>query len=178
MTPNTLSSDAALAAAELAPLLIARGWRLATAESCTGGLIAAACTALPGSSAWFELGWVTYSNAAKTTQLGVPTDCIDTHGAVSLAVAEAMARGAWQHAGAECAVSVTGIAGPTGGSAEKPVGTVCFGWVTPGRDGPLAWTESRWFAGDRTAVRQQAACHALSALVMALGRTPAVDVTA
>lgn len=170
MSTDTATMDAALAAAELAPRLIARGWRLATAESCTGGLIAAACTALPGSSAWFELGWVTYSNAAKTAQLGVPAASIDAHGAVSLAVAEAMARGAGQHSGAECALSVTGIAGPTGGSVHKPVGTVCFGWTMPGHDGPQVWTESRWFAGDRAAVRQQAARHALAALVAALDR--------
>ena len=116
----------------LAELLLARGWRMATAESCTGGLIAAACTALSGSSAWFERGVVTYSNEAKTELLGVPAELIAQHGAVSEPVALAMAEGALRHARAEVAVAVTGIAGPTGGSPGKPVGTVFIALAGPG----------------------------------------------
>lgn len=98
----------------LAQALLARGWMMATAESCTGGLIAAQCTALSGSSLWFERGFVTYSNAAKSELLGVPPDWIALHGAVSEAVARAMAEGAVRHAHAQVSVAVTGIAGPTG----------------------------------------------------------------
>lgn len=106
--------------------LLAHGWMLATAESCTGGLIAAACTDQAGSSQWFERGFVTYSNAAKVQCLGVPADLIERHGAVSEAVARAMAQGAVAHSAAQVALAVTGVAGPTGGSADKPVGTVWF----------------------------------------------------
>ncbi|MBX9802889.1 MAG: CinA family protein [Caulobacteraceae bacterium] len=109
----------------------ARGLTLATAESCTGGLVAAALTAVPGSSAVVERGFVTYSNAAKTELLGVPADLIETRGAVSEAVARAMAEGAVTHSRARVAVSVTGVAGPGGGSADKPVGLVHFGAVGP-----------------------------------------------
>ncbi len=146
---------------ELATLLQHRRWMLATAESCTGGLIAAACTDLAGSSAWFERGFVSYSNAAKQELLGVPAALITTHGAVSEAVARAMAEGARAHAQAQVAVAVTGIAGPTGGSADKPVGTVCFGWNIDGR----VSTERHVFAGDRAAVRTATALHALERLV-------------
>jgi nicotinamide-nucleotide amidase len=148
----------------LAELLRQRQWRLASAESCTGGLIAAACTELAGSSDWFERGFVTYSNAAKTELLGVPAALIEAHGAVSEAVAQAMARGALAHAHAEVALAVTGIAGPSGGSADKPVGTVWFGWALPGR----VWSECRRFDGDRAAVRQASVAHALGTLVEAL----------
>ncbi|EER58303.1 CinA domain protein [Acidovorax delafieldii 2AN] len=106
---------------------------LATAESCTGGMIAAACTDLAGSSQWFERGFVTYSNAAKTELLGVPAALIEAHGAVSEPVARAMAEGAVAHSPAQVAVAVTGVAGPTGGSAEKPVGTVGLAGMWPGR---------------------------------------------
>lgn len=109
----------------------ARGLTLATAESCTGGLVAAALTAVPGSSAVVERGFVTYSNAAKTELLGVPADLIETRGAVSEAVARAMAEGAVTHSRARVSVSVTGVAGPGGGSADKPVGLVHFGAVGP-----------------------------------------------
>lgn len=132
-------------------------WMLATAESCTGGLIAGACTDLAGSSAWFERGFVTYSNAAKTEQLGVDAALIDTHGAVSELVVRAMVLGALQHSRAQVAVAVTGIAGPTGGSADKPVGTVWFGWATPAG----VHTEVQQFAGDRAAVRAATVGHAL-----------------
>ncbi len=140
--------------------LLARGWMLATAESCTGGLIAAACTELAGSSQWFERGFVTYSNAAKTELLGVPAALIAQHGAVSEPVARAMAEGAVAHAHAQVAVAVTGVAGPTGGSAEKPVGTVWLGWHMAGQ----THSEVRHFAGDRAAVRAAAVRHALAGL--------------
>ena len=149
---------------ELAAALLARGWLLATAESCTGGLIAGACTDLAGSSHWFERGFVTYSNAAKTELLGVPAELIARHGAVSEPVARAMARGAVAHARAQVAVAVTGVAGPGGGSADKPVGTVWFGWQLPGR----TETECRRFDGDRAAVRAQTVLHALRGLLLKL----------
>ncbi|MCS4511682.1 CinA family protein [Xylophilus ampelinus] len=139
---------------------------LATAESCTGGLIAAACTDLAGSSAWFERGFVTYSNAAKTELLGVPADLIATHGAVSEPVARAMAAGALRHARAQVAVAVTGVAGPGGGSAEKPVGTVWFGFALP--DGAVH-TEDRRFDGDRAAIRAATVAHAQARLLGWLG---------
>jgi len=116
-------------AAQLGRRLNARGWMVSTVESCTGGLIAAALTDVAGSSAWFERGFVTYSNEAKTGAVRVPADLIVAHGAVSEAVAAAMARGALLASRARIAVSVTGVAGPSGGSVEKPVGTVCFGWA-------------------------------------------------
>jgi nicotinamide-nucleotide amidase len=153
-------AGAARAATELADLLKARGWRMATAESCTGGLIAAACTDLAGSSDWFDRGWITYSNAAKTQLLGVPADLIERHGAVSEPVARAMALGAHQCAGAQAAVAVTGIAGPSGGSRDKPVGTVWFGWCAGNR----IWTAQQRFHGDRAAVRAQTVAHALEQL--------------
>ena len=151
-------------AARLADALRARGGRLVSAESCTGGGVAAACTDLPGSSDWFERGLVTYSNAAKTELLGVPEALLAAHGAVSLPVARAMAEGAVRHGGASCSLAITGIAGPGGGSPDKPVGLVCFAW----RLGPRAWDEACRFDGDRTAVRRQAGAHALRRLVEAL----------
>jgi nicotinamide-nucleotide amidase len=117
--------------AALAQALLARRWRMAAAESCTGGLIAAACTALPGSSEWFERGFVTYSNQAKTELLGVDDALIREHGAVSEPVAMAMVRGALVHAPVDLAVAVTGIAGPGGAVPGKPVGTVWLAWGTP-----------------------------------------------
>ncbi len=137
---------------------------LATAESCTGGMIAAACTDLGGSSAWFERGFVTYSNAAKTELLGVPADLITQHGAVSDAVVRAMVQGAIARSHAQVAVAVTGVAGPTGGSAAKPVGTVWFGFATP--SGVV--TEMLCFEGDRAAVRTATVCHALTRLLALL----------
>jgi nicotinamide-nucleotide amidase len=136
----------------LADALRARGWRLVTAESCTGGLIAAACTSLAGSSDWFERGFVTYSNAAKVESLGVDAELIARHGAVSEAVACAMADGALRHSPAQFAVSVTGVAGPGGGTAEKPVGCV---WIGGCVRGALPAAERFDFAGDRAAVRAQ-----------------------
>lgn len=145
----------------LADFLLKRGWMLATAESCTGGMIAAACTELSGSSRWFERGWVTYSNEAKTESLGVDAALIEQHGAVSEVVARAMAFGAARHSGAQVSVAVTGVAGPTGGSADKPVGTVWFGFQVHGR----LTSERVQFDGDRAAVRQQTVRHALQRLL-------------
>jgi nicotinamide-nucleotide amidase len=150
--------------AQLATLLTARGWMLASAESCTGGLIAAACTDLAGSSAWFERGFVSYSNAAKTELLGVPASLIATHGAVSEPVARSMAHGALAHAHAQCALAVTGVAGPAGGSADKPVGTVWFAWATP--EG--LYSECQHFAGDRAAVRSATVAHRVGRLIALL----------
>jgi nicotinamide-nucleotide amidase len=150
----------------VADLMLKNHWMLATAESCTGGMIAAACTDLAGSSAWFDRGFVTYSNAAKTAMLGVDPELIATHGAVSEPVARAMAAGALAHAQAQVAVAVTGIAGPTGGSAEKPVGTVWLGYALPG----AVHTELQHFPGDRAAVRAATVQHALRRLVELLTR--------
>lgn len=149
----------------LAQRLLARRWRLVTAESCTGGMIAAACTDLAGSSQWFERGFVTYSNEAKTELLEVSPALLAAHGAVSAATAEAMVTGALKHAHAEVALAVTGIAGPGGGSVEKPVGTVWFAWQVAGR----LWSEYRCFDGDRAAVRQRTLAHALQTLLDACG---------
>jgi nicotinamide-nucleotide amidase len=158
---NEAEDDTPALAGLLAELLQQKGWMLATAESCTGGLIAGACTELSGSSLWFERGFVTYSNAAKTELLGVDAALIAAHGAVSEPVARAMAEGALARSQAQAAVSVTGVAGPTGGSPEKPVGTVWFGWSVAGR----VHTERRRFDGDRATVRAAAVRHALQMLV-------------
>ena len=147
--------------ATLAERLLARGWCLATAESCTGGMIAAACTALAGSSAWFERGFVTYSNAAKTELLRVDAALIAAHGAVSEPVALAMARGALQRAPVQLAVAVTGIAGPGGAVPGKPVGTVWLAWGTP----QSMQARLLQLPGDRAAVRAATVQHALQALV-------------
>lgn len=152
-------------AADLAKILLQNGLQMVTAESCTGGLIAATCTELPGSSAWFERGFVTYSNDAKTEALGVDAALIAEHGAVSEPVARAMAVGALNHANAQVGVAVTGIAGPTGGSAAKPVGTVWFGFMVQGQ----LSSETRRFDGDRAAVRAATVQHALQRLVELLG---------
>jgi nicotinamide-nucleotide amidase len=144
----------------LADLLQRKRWMMATAESCTGGLIAGACTDLSGSSNWFERGFVSYSNEAKTELLGVDPALIQAHGAVSEQVARAMAEGAVAHSRAQAAVAVTGVAGPTGGSPEKPVGTVWFGWSVDGQ----VRTEHRRFDGDRAAVRAATVHHALQTL--------------
>jgi nicotinamide-nucleotide amidase len=139
-----------------------RGWKLATAESCTGGMVAAALTDIAGSSDVVERGFVTYSNEAKTELLGVPAPLIQQHGAVSEEVARAMATGALAHAPVELAVSITGIAGPGGGSAQKPVGLVHFGAARKG--GPVV-TEHQIFSGDRDQVRALATRRALELLI-------------
>ena len=148
--------------ASLADALRAQACRLATAESCTGGLIAAACTELAGSSDWFECGFVSYSNAAKSTMLGVPMSLIEAHGAVSEPVAVAMAQGALARCAAQWAVAVTGIAGPGGGTPNKPVGTVWVSWAQ--QDG-LARAQCFQFQGDRQSVREQTVHHALQGLL-------------
>ena len=142
--------------------LRARGVMLATAESCTGGLIAAACTAQAGSSDWFERGFVTYSNEAKSEMLDVEAGLIATHGAVSAEVACAMADGALAHSRAQLAAAVTGIAGPTGATPDKPVGTV---WLALAQVGQAAKAELLQLRGDRTAVRAQAVRLALERLL-------------
>lgn len=147
--------------AVVADLLQNNHWLLATAESCTGGLIAATCTDRAGSSAWFERGFVTYSNASKTELLGVDAALIAAHGAVSEAVVRAMALGALAHAHAQVAVAVTGVAGPGGGSADKPVGTVWLAWATPS----ALRAEVIYCTGDRAHVRAVTVHHALQGLV-------------
>lgn len=149
----------------LAEALRACGWMLATAESCTGGLIAATCTDLAGSSEWFERGFVTYSNAAKHELLGVDEALIHAQGAVSEPVALAMAAGALARSRAQLAVAVTGIAGPGGGSAEKPVGTV---WIATAVQGGAALAHCFRFSGDRRAVREATVGEALGLLLARL----------
>ena len=146
---------------QLAALLQEAGWMLATAESCTGGMIAAACTEVSGSSNWFERGFITYSNEAKTEMLGVDAALIESNGAVSEVVARAMSFGAVRNSRARVSVAVTGVAGPTGGSREKPVGTVWFGFMVDG----LLTSETRLFPGDRAAVRAATVRHALDGLI-------------
>jgi len=169
---NSLS-DLTMTAGPVRPLaqaLEAAGVKLATAESCTGGLIAAALTELAGSSRWFERGFVTYSNESKHELLGVRLDTLAEYGAVSEAVAAQMAEGALARSRAALALAVTGIAGPGGGSAAKPVGTVCFGWAVRREADTVSdaagllqvVVETRCFAGDRQSVRLQTAFHALS----------------
>ena len=154
---------------EVAKLLIARGWTLALAESCTGGLVCAALTDLAGSSDWFERGYITYSNQAKTECLGVPAETIESFGAVSEQVAKAMSEGAQKNAGVNVSVSITGIAGPAGGSIEKPVGTVCFGWTIQKENlAAITICKTMQFSGDRQAVREQARDYALSELIKLL----------
>jgi len=156
-------------AAELGRRLLARGWRVAAAESCTGGLVAGAITAIAGSSDWFERGFITYSNAAKREMLGVPAELIDRHGAVSEPVAAAMAAGAVASGAADCALSVTGVAGPGGGTATKPVGMVCFGWIARGSQ---PRTATLHLPGDRAAVRDASVEASLAGLLELIGEVP------
>lgn len=165
-----LNDDAGLIARlpALADALRARGWRLATAESCTGGLIAALCTSVAGSSDWFERGFVTYSNAAKSELLGVDTALIAAHGAVSEPVVRAMAEGALAHSAADLAIAVTGIAGPAGATPGKPVGLVWLGLARRGE----TLAEQQVFTGDRTAVRSATVQWGLERLLAVLAITP------
>jgi nicotinamide-nucleotide amidase len=156
---NDAPLDVAIA---LGKALQRRGLRVATAESCTGGLIAGAITDVAGSSGWFDRGFVTYSNDAKIGMLGVRAETLETQGAVSEATAAEMATGALARSGADLAVAVTGIAGPDGGSPAKPVGTVCFAWAQ--RDGLIA-TETQHFPGDRAVVRRASVDVALQGLI-------------
>ncbi|MFP5221085.1 MAG: CinA family protein [Acidobacteriota bacterium] len=141
----------------LAERLTARGWMLATAESCTGGLIACELTNVSGSSGWYQGGVVAYANSVKQALLDVPAETLAAHGAVSREVVLAMALGAARRLGAQCALSVSGVAGPTGGTPEKPVGTVWIGWAVDG----AAHAELFRFEGDRLAVKRLSALAAV-----------------
>lgn len=163
---------------EITPLAHLLGERLqalhaqvSTAESCTGGGIAEAITRVPGSSAWFEAGYVTYSNAQKIAQLGVSPALLARVGAVSREVVEAMVQGAQAKSAARFAVAVSGVAGPDGGSLEKPVGTVWLAWA----DGPQRVTQRRQFAGDRAAVREQTVRAALQGLLQLAAGENAIE---
>lgn len=145
--------------------LKARGWMLATAESCTGGWVGEAVTAVAGSSAWYDRGFITYTNVSKQEMLGVQAETLANFGAVSEETVREMAAGVLLHSQARISLAISGIAGPTGGSPDKPVGTVCFAWAV--RNGPLK-SENRIFAGDRSAVRQQAVFHALQGVLALL----------
>jgi len=149
-------------AAQLGALLLANGQKLATAESCTGGWVGQCLTAVAGSSDWFERGFVTYSNAAKHEMLGVENETLLAHGAVSEATAAAMAAGALRHSHADWSLAITGVAGPGGGSPDKPVGTVCFAWA--GAEGRLD-TETCHFKGTREEVRAQSVARALNGML-------------
>ncbi|MBS3935498.1 MAG: nicotinamide-nucleotide amidohydrolase family protein [Sulfuritalea sp.] len=157
-----MDADLAALSATLGRACVERRLVLATAESCTGGWVAQVITHTAGSSAWFDRGFVTYSNAAKAELLGVSFETIARHGAVSVETAAEMARGAIARSRAQLAVAVTGIAGPTGGSPQKPVGTVCFSW---GCRAGTPSCERRLFPGDREDIRRQAVLHALSGLL-------------
>ncbi|MDR2688562.1 MAG: nicotinamide-nucleotide amidohydrolase family protein [Azoarcus sp.] len=168
-----MDSDLATLSTRLGAALGVRGWLLATAESCTGGWIAEAITATAGSSAWFDRGFITYSNAAKIDLLGVSPATLATHGAVSAPTVHEMVLGALIHSRAHIAVAVSGIAGPGGGSAEKPVGTVCLGW---GQHGETPRVETCHFVGDREAVRRQSVVAALTRLIELAVRDQGSDV--
>jgi nicotinamide-nucleotide amidase len=156
-----VTNDILESATRVGQALAARNWLLATAESCSGGGIAYAITDIPGSSDWFDCGFVSYSNAAKSGMLDVPAALIAQCGAVSEEVAAAMAEGAVANSNAHVAISTTGIAGPTGAVPGKPVGTVCFGWSK----GDTTYTERLVFQGDRQEVRRQTIEHALKGLL-------------
>jgi nicotinamide-nucleotide amidase len=159
-----MSMDAELTelAGRTGALLESAGWMLATAESCTGGWIAEAMTAIAGSSGWFDTGFVTYSNSAKHRLLGVPEALLATHGAVSEPVVRAMVAGALAGSAAQVAVAVSGVAGPSGGTTAKPVGTVWLAWAWPGQP---VFARRCHFEGDRTAIRRQTVVHALETIL-------------
>lgn len=157
-----MDTELAALSRQIGEFLQRRGWMLATAESCTGGWIAEVVTATAGSSAWFDCGFVTYSNAAKERLLGVSAATLAGHGAVSEATVAEMVAGALAGSRADVAVAVSGIAGPTGGTPAKPVGTVCIGW---GRRGEIPRTVTRHYPGDREAVRRQTVVEALTGFV-------------
>jgi nicotinamide-nucleotide amidase len=164
------SSNLLALSEQLGAALKARGWKLVTAESCTGGWIAQAVTAVAGSSEWFDRGYVTYSNTAKRDELGVSESTLRSFGAVSEQTVAEMALGALVRSGCDIAVSVSGIAGPGGGSPQKPVGTVCFAWALRGDNRPQLAT--RVFAGDRTSVREQSVALALQTLLGLSAQSP------
>jgi len=149
-------------AAELGEKLRARGWMLATAESCTGGWIGQLITAQPGSSHWYERGFITYANIAKQEMLGVPADTLEIYGAVSEETASAMAAGALKRSHAQATLAISGIAGPGGGTPQKPVGLVCYGWALS--DGTLLSSTCR-LDGDREEIRSRAVAAALRGLI-------------
>jgi len=155
---SDLEHEVVEAAVALGHALRARGWMIACAESCTGGMVSRALTEIGGSSDWFERGFISYSNAAKVDLLGVSAETLKAHGAVSEAVAAEMADGALARSRAQLSLAVTGIAGPGGAAPGKPVGTVCFGWSALDTE---SRTETLLFAGDRATVRARAALHAL-----------------
>jgi len=149
-------------ALQVGQMLEAKNQLLVTAESCTGGWIAEVITSVPGSSTWFDRGFVSYSNLAKQEMLGVDPNILSVHGAVSEAAVRAMAEGALAHSSADIAVAVSGVAGPGGGSVDKPVGTVCFAWAT--RQGAIS-SRARYFSGDRYTVRKLSVVTALEGLL-------------
>ena len=153
---------------QLAQILLTKGFKITLAESCTGGLLAAYLTSLPGSSDWFERGFVTYSNQAKEESIGVPKELIERYGAVSEEVAKAMAKGALNHSLAQVSVAITGIAGPGGGSISKPVGTVCFAWGMRVADQIQTRAQTKHFSGDRQSIRDQACVYAIESLLAQL----------
>lgn len=153
-------------AGEVGDRLRARGWMLATAESCTGGWVGHLLTALPGSSQWYERGFIPYANDAKIEMLGVPGELLAMHGAVSEEVTSAMAAGALAHSHAQAALAISGIAGPGGGTPQKPVGLVCYGWALT--DGTLMSSTCR-LGGDRDEIRSRAVAAALRGLIDLLG---------
>jgi len=155
-------------AGELGEILRARDWMLATAESCTGGWVGQLVTALPGSSQWYERGFITYANAAKIEMLGVPAATIDEHGAVSEQTASAMAAGALAHSHAQAALAISGIAGPGGGTRQKPVGLVCYGWALA--DGTVMSSTCR-LDGDREEIRSRAVAAAVRGLIELINAT-------
>jgi nicotinamide-nucleotide amidase len=157
------SSELLALSARLGAALQARGWKLVTAESCTGGWVAQAVTAVAGSSAWFDRGYVTYSDCAKREELNVAEHTLTEFGAVSEQTAREMARGALHKSGADIAVAVSGVAGPGGGTPQKPVGTVCIAWALRGNEESHAATQV--FGGDRTQVREQSVIAALQGLL-------------
>ncbi len=151
----------------LSKTLVARQWKLAVAESCTGGMLSEQITSLAGSSEWFDCGFITYSNEAKTRLLDVHANLIETEGAVSEAVAKAMAEGALANSQSQLSVAITGIAGPSGGSVKKPVGTVCFAWANKTH---ATVSNTLHFDGDRHAIREQAVLAAIDGLSMLILR--------
>lgn len=161
-----MDADLARLSEDVGIRLRERSLTLTTSESCTGGWVAQVVTHTAGSSAWFDRGFVTYSNEAKVAMLGVSPETLAAHGAVSLETAAEMAAGALENSNALISLAITGIAGPTGGSPDKPVGTVCFGWCRKGEE-PV--TDRRQFTGDRESVRRQSVVHALQHLILLLG---------
>ena len=180
-TENSTVNSVAQLAQLLGIQLSQHSWSVALAESCTGGLVCASLTEIAGSSAWFERGYITYSNQAKSECLGVSAELIGSFGAVSEEVAKAMAEGTLKNSASNLAIAITGIAGPTGGSLEKPVGTVCFAWaftqLANNLQSPaLVKVNTQHFAGDRVAVRTQACAFALQGALALIHPTFATEI--